>query len=122
MKNQRKKSFILVSVASTLLISIMSGCAPSLDSIDKNDRNRIKACSVGFSENVALAVIAAFDEAAVTGTTKADFKNKIRSIIFPQLSTQDQLKKFDDFITCIEQVPSQGSVPVPSQGSAPIKN
>lgn len=114
MKNQRKKSFILASIASGLLISIMCGCAPSLDLIDKGDRDKIKICTANLSNDVAIAVIAAFDEAVITGTTKADFKNKIKSIVLPKLSTQDQIEKLYGFINCIEQVPSQSSASAPS--------
>ena len=106
MNGEPKKPVAVVFVSEVLLTLLASGCSTSQGLI-KQDLEKVKTCSAGFSQDVALAVISAFDEAIVAGLSRADFKANIESVLLSKLPTAGQLEKINEFMTCIESGGSQ---------------
>jgi hypothetical protein len=85
------------------LFIVLAGCTPELDIKNQALRDRVCACSAGFSSDVSASLQMAYDKAALKGGTTADFKNETQAIIFSELPEQDRLKAYEDYIQCIEK-------------------
>jgi hypothetical protein len=102
LKNPAKASLrLFISIASFLII--ISGCTPQSDIKNQALRDRVCACSAGFSSDIGASLQIAYDKTSISGGTSADFKNETQAIIFSELPEQDRLRAYEDYINCIEQ-------------------
>lgn len=106
-----KRSCLMKFVIGSTLFSMMSGCTPSAGIKDSTVRDRVNACSAGFSDDVGAALQLAYNKIAIQGGTTADFKNESQAVIFSMLPEQDRLKAYEDYINCIEQNWNQSCLP-----------
>lgn len=70
---------------------------------DTSVKERVIACSGGFSDSANLALAETFDRTAYSGQLSSGFKIQARPIIFSEVPPQDRLAAYQDYIKCIEE-------------------
>lgn len=86
------------------LVLLIAGCADKIEIHDIRLRDRIIACSGGFSEGAQVNLRGTFDEFALKGKANLGFNEAAQSIIFKELSEfppKNRLRVYEDYIRCI---------------------
>ena len=94
---------------------VLSGCTKTIGIENQSIRDRVCACSAGFSDDIDASLQLAYDKTALKGGSILDFKNESQSIIFAEIPSQDKLKAYEDYINCIEKNWNSDSVLYPKK-------
>lgn len=82
---------------------LLSACNTAPDIQDPHVKERVIACSGGFSDTANLALGDIFDRTAYSNQLSAGFKLQARPIIFSEIPPQDRLATYQDYLKCIEE-------------------
>ena len=102
MSNKLKNTLIITSFSFLGILGSLTACLKTADIKNQTLRDRVCACSAGFSNDVSAGLQLAYDKTTLKGGVLADLKSESQSVIFSQLPEQDRLKAYEDYIRCIE--------------------
>src|SRR5688572_9420724 len=91
-------------------VVLISGCNFSPGIKDPNLRDRVRACSAGFSDDLRLALQGSYDKKLSEGGVSADIKEEAQSLIFAELPRTDRLAAYNEYISCIEGKWEKGKI------------
>lgn len=91
-------------------LTIVAACQnipPALDVKNSQIKDRVIACSGGFSQDAQIALQGLVDLAnnplaTGKGELSLDYKQQAQSIVFKELDPKDRLQAYQDYIKCIE--------------------
>lgn len=85
-----------------IILLTLSACTHSPEIENNILRDRVKACSAGFSENTQADLHAVLNKAALDGELSGEIKEQTKSMIFESIPEKDREKAYRDYIRCIE--------------------
>lgn len=86
------------------ILCILEGCDFSQNIGNKNLKDRVIACSAGFSDELQakLPIYHMPELNKDNSEITAEFKADTKAAFFTYISPQDRLKAYEDYIKCIE--------------------
>lgn len=90
----------LIILGSLLAIN---GCTDTVVLQNNHLRDRVIACSAGFSDTIGTQLTAAYDQAAFKGELPIEFKRVAQALILEEMPVADRLAAYQDYINCIEK-------------------
>lgn len=78
------------------------GCTFHEEIYDKNLHDRVLACGAGFSDSIQADLAAAYHKSKLKADVSLAFKEETQAVIFSSIPSPDQLRAYEDYISCIE--------------------